>query len=186
MKKFTIESFVDLLNIFDLLGICFVILLALIFQFTLHELPCPLCLLQRLGILAIGFGFLLNIHYYPRPLHYALSCLAALFTASVAVRQILLHIVPGTGSYGLPFLGLHLYTWVFIFSFMIILSTAIILSVPEQYNKKYLTLPKPPLLRRLSSLVFIIFIILLLANITSTFLECGLKTCNENPVAYQL
>ena len=40
--------------------------------------------------------------------------LAALFGMAVAGRQILLHITPGTGSYGAPLFGLHFYTWSFL------------------------------------------------------------------------
>lgn len=186
MKKINIDSLIDFLNIFDLLGICVVIFLAFIFQFVLKELPCPLCLLQRLGLLAIGFGFLLNLHYRPSPLHYGLSCLAALYTASVAGRQVLLHIVPGTGGYGLPFLGLHLYTWVFIFSIAISLSTIVILSIPQQYTVKKSTTINTHAFKGLSHLVFIFFVALLVFNCMNTFAECGVNACPDDPIAYRL
>ncbi|WP_410520766.1 disulfide bond formation protein B [Candidatus Tisiphia endosymbiont of Dioctria rufipes] len=38
---------------------------AFIFQFFYYELPCPLCLLQRFGFIAIGLGALLSIIYNP-------------------------------------------------------------------------------------------------------------------------
>jgi hypothetical protein len=34
--------------------------------------------------------------------------------AAMSMRQILLHVVPGTGAYGNAIFGLHLYTWAFI------------------------------------------------------------------------
>ena len=56
-------------------------------------------------------GFLLNLRFGVQPLHYGLSILAALFGVAVAGRQVLLHIVPGSGAYGSALFGLHLYTW---------------------------------------------------------------------------
>ena len=101
------------MNIAGLLVICGVLLGAYYMQFVMGEFPCPLCLLQRLGMLGVGFGAMLNLRYGVRPAHYGVSLISAVFGASVSVRQILLHIVPGTGAYGTPVLGLHLYTWVY-------------------------------------------------------------------------
>lgn len=122
-----------MLSVLDLVGMEIILILASLAQFFLKELPCPLCLLQRLGLLAMGFGFLLNIRYHIHPSHYALSLLAAVFTAFVSARQILLHIVPGSGAYGDPVLGLHFYTWVFIFAFATIIYIAIVMSFSAQY-----------------------------------------------------
>ncbi len=84
---------------------------ALILLPALGELPCPLCLLQRIDFIALGRGLLLNMRFGPSPLHYGLVIAAALFGAAAAGRQVLLHIVPGSGAYGSPLFGLHLYTW---------------------------------------------------------------------------
>lgn len=183
MNNFKLPTIMKFLNAIDLLGISFAILIGFIFQFAFNELPCPLCLLQRLGILAIGFGFLLNIHYETKPMHYALTLLAAIFTGFVSMRQIALHIIPGSGSYGSAFLGLHLYTWVFIFSLACIIYTAIILSIPSQYDCDR-TIENPIWLKRLGHVAFIIFVIALLANIVSTYFECGLQACPDNPINY--
>ena len=95
------------LNALGMLAVCFVLFAAFIYQFLLYELPCPLCLLQRVGFVAVGFGLGLNLLYGPRPRNYAFVLIAAIFGGSVSIRQILLHIVPGTGHYGSPVLGLH-------------------------------------------------------------------------------
>ncbi|MEY8701523.1 disulfide bond formation protein B, partial [Francisella philomiragia] len=77
MKKYFKDDLVKLLSAIELAGITITIISAFYFQFVMGEIPCPLCLMQRLGLLAIGFGFLLNMHYHVRPSHYALSLLAA-------------------------------------------------------------------------------------------------------------
>src|SRR3990167_6896576 len=88
-----------LANFFEVVGVMLVIVLAFLMQFVCNELPCPLCLLQRFGFMAIAFGFLLNFRFGFRPSHYSIILLSSLFTAFVALRQVALHILPGSGSY---------------------------------------------------------------------------------------
>lgn len=88
------------INTLGLLGITTVLLTGFCLQLTLHELPCPLCLLQRAGFTLLMFGFMLNVLEGSRPRHYAIILFAALFGCAVALRQILLHVIPGTPPYG--------------------------------------------------------------------------------------
>ena len=80
-------------------------------QLVLGELPCPLCLLQRVQFAMLAIGPILNIRHGPRPSHYAASLLTAALGAVVAARQILLHILPGDPGYGSALFGHHYYTW---------------------------------------------------------------------------
>jgi disulfide bond formation protein DsbB len=185
-----VDRWVKYLNIFDLIGITSVVATAFFFQFFMNELPCPLCLLQRICLLAIGFGFLLNIHYEVRPIHYALSLLAAVFTAFVALRQITLHIAPGDAGYGSALFGFHMYTWAFMLCVAAIVYISILLSVPRQYhlqrNKEKVSEVKNSKMRKFGHLVFAIYIVIIGTNIISTFIECGFQECPDNPVSYQL
>ena len=171
-------------NIIDVFAIFVILLLATVFQFVLNELPCPLCLLQRIGLFLISIGFFMNLRFGPRPSHYALSIIAALFTAAVSLRQILLHITPGSGSYGQPFLGLHLYSWVFIVAVAYILWIAICLLFNKQFKKTHVRCAT--WLKRIIQVIFFLVLLLCAVNIVTTYLECGFKQCPENPVAYKL
>lgn len=137
-SKSFIQRLIDTINILSLLGITIIVFIAVIIQLFAHELPCPLCLLQRAGLLSIGFGFLLNIHYEIKPSHYACSLLASAITACVSLRQITLHIATSTkcSGYGMTLFGYHMYTWVFFICMMLIVYVAIILSIPQQYHLK--------------------------------------------------
>lgn len=126
--------FAKTFNVMELLGIQLTLILAIVFQIFLHELPCPLCLLQRIGFFGIALGLLLNLRNGLHPSHYSICLLSALFTSFVALRQIALHVVPGTGFYGAPFLGLHLYSWSFILAMLIIIATSFILGINRQYE----------------------------------------------------
>jgi len=93
------------LNAVALYAISAVLLVAFYFQFELGELPCPLCLLQRVAFTALAVGPILTLRHGPRPGHYGLIILAALLGAAIASRQVLLHIMPGDAGYGSALLG---------------------------------------------------------------------------------
>ena len=57
MKKFIENDLIKALSVIELMGITVTIIASFYFQFAMDELPYPLCLLQRLGLLVIGFGF---------------------------------------------------------------------------------------------------------------------------------
>ncbi len=186
MRTTKVTQFIKKLNAIDALGLSCLLIIAFILQLALHELPCPLCLLQRVGILGIAFGFLLNVQFKIHPGHYTLSLLAALLTAVISVRQIFLHLLPGDPGYGLPFLGLHLYTWVFLFCFAVIIYIAIILSIAPQYANLENEAVKGKSFSFLKQLAFVVVFLMAVLNIISTYLECGLKPCPDDPVKYQI
>jgi len=172
-----------LCNLFELLGVVVILLMSFVLQIIYHEIPCPLCLFQRLGFFGIAIGFLLNLRFGFKPSHYAVVILSALFTSFVALRQIALHIVPGTGSYGDSVLGFHLYTWSFIIAMLILASTTLMMSVDRQYKKNVYR--KGNFVGAVHFL-FATTVILLIINVVSVYLECGFKTCPENPTAYHI
>lgn len=172
-----------LLNALGLLAIGAVLALALIDQFWFGELPCPLCILQRMGLIAAGFGIALNVVFGPRPSHYGITIIGALASAGISMRQVLLHIVPGTGSYGPPIMGMHLYTWAFITAILIVLGCAFMLLFDRQFSRVQ------PLSGRLTVLplsVLLLFLMLTVANVFSTVALCGVGACPEDIDHYQM
>jgi len=168
------------LNALGLLAVSAVLLFAFVDQLVYGDLPCPLCILQRAGLVAAGFGLVLNLRFGPRPSHYAIMILGAAVGGAIAARQILLHIVPGTGSYGNPFLGMHFYTWSLVVAALIVVGGAIMLLFERQFSESA---------RRLGGLAlasFVVFTLLVLGNGVSTVLECGGGLCPDNPTDYLL
>ena len=55
------SKIVLLSNLIDLMGVFVVSAAAIIIQLFFHELPCPLCLLQRIGLMAIAYGYVINL-----------------------------------------------------------------------------------------------------------------------------
>lgn len=185
MKPTELLDFTKLINTLTLIGICFILLCAFILQLTLWELPCPLCLLQRIGLLAIAFGFLLNIHYRIRPQHYALSILAAVATGIAATRQVVIGALPPHG-YGYPIFGLHLYTWTALICVATIVYTCILMFIPCQYNQAAPAEARSKPIRWLSHFGFAFFVVILIANSISVYLECGLKECHGDFLTYKV
>jgi disulfide bond formation protein DsbB len=103
----------------EILVLCSVLLGAFGVQFLEGELPCPLCILQRLGMMLAATGAAYMLVKWKdgelSPLDYmtghGMIILGALGGSFVSIRQILLHIMPGDAGYGDPVLGLHLYSW---------------------------------------------------------------------------
>src|ERR1700748_2790436 len=131
-----------LLNALALYAIALVLLTAYSFQFSRGELPCPLCLLQRVALVALAVGPILNIRYGPKPAHYGMSLLAALAGMAVAARQVLLHILPGDPGYGSAFAGMHYYSWALVIFFVAIVLTGLMLLFERQFETA--DLPPPP------------------------------------------
>jgi disulfide bond formation protein DsbB len=168
------------LNVIGLLGVCGVLAVAFGLQFALHELPCPLCLLQRAAFIAGGIGFMLNIRFGSSSAHYGVILVSAVAGAAMSLRQVLLHIVPGTGEYGSALFGLHLYTWGFVGFAATILYVAALLFLEAQAARQ----TAGPRDGVISSAISWLFVILVAANLASTLLECGVGPCDDDPTYY--
>lgn len=177
------------LNAAGLLAISIVLSFAFADQLLFDDLPCPLCLLQRMGLFAAGFGIALNVVMGVRTSHYGIAIIGALCRATVSLRQIALHVVPGTGAYGDAFLGLHFYTWAFLVFGMIVAGVGVMLHFERQFagepEVSDLVLMDRPT-RRAAQAAFLIFGFLAIANGVSTVLECGAGMCPDDPTSYEL
>jgi disulfide bond formation protein DsbB len=108
-----------------------VLLGGFVVQFALSELPCPLCLLQRMCMMlaAMGPAFILmrakhgDVNLADFATGYGLSIVAAMLGATISFRHILLHINDTVVTSSSPVLGLHLFSWA-----LIVFCTAIVWS----------------------------------------------------------
>ena len=88
-------------------------------QLIAGELPCPLCVVQRICLMLCALGPLYILRqandgaltYRAVAIGNGIAIIAALVGAVVSTRQVLLHILPGDQGFGSPLFGLHLYTW---------------------------------------------------------------------------
>jgi len=176
------------LNALVLLGITGILSYAFADQLLFRDLPCPLCLLQRVGFVVAGFGFALNVLQGPRTAYYGIAIFGSLAGAAVSARQMFLHIAPGSGSYGEALLGMHFYTLALIAFIGLIMCATILMMFERQYQ------PAGSMISRrgwqhapgLGKLAVLLFTLIIAANAGSTFLECGTGMCADDPTGYQL
>jgi disulfide bond formation protein DsbB len=174
-----------------LLGMIGMLLGGFWMQFAQGELPCPLCVAQRmaLSLAAIGpawiivqcrFGHRDGASMLVRGM--AVSALGAIGGLVLASRHILLHILPGDTGYGLPVLGLSLYTWVAVACMVILLITSITMLFHDRLE--------PPMVERLKPVSIAslwLFIAVLGVNAVSVFAEAGFNLfLPDDPTGYQL
>lgn len=170
-----------------------VMLSAFFIQFVKGEFPCPLCMLQRYGMILSTLGALFVIMQARRgaltTARYAqglgLGLIGVLAGASVSVRQIELHILPGDPGYGEPFLRLHLYTWAFITFAIVMIYVGVMLALMPR------GIPHAPaegtVARKISTAIIVVFIGVVAANVIAIiFLEGFAPVLPDDPDSYTL
>ncbi len=156
------------LNALELVSILLVLGIAIVMEVFFSQIPCPLCILQRIGFYLTALGFLMNLRFGLRPSHYSMVILGSLFTAVVALRHIAMNIVPGSGSQGPEVFEIHLYSWALVISLLLILVTTILSGFERQYVK-----PKTVKLNYLTNSLFAILTTIISINIVTLFIERG-------------
>lgn len=173
------------INAIAILGICGILLGAYYMQFVKGEFPCPLCLLQRLAMLGVALGAMMNLRFGIHPTHYGISILSAVLGACISARQILLHInTPGSG-YGSAVYGMHLYSWALIVFIVAVVLIGLMLFSENQYED-YDDYKPAKAVGWFATVVFFVVVLITAANVATTYLECGLRQCPENPTSFEI
>lgn len=154
--------------------LCGIISGALFIQFVENEKPCPLCLLQRVGMIGVAIGALFNLHFGIKPAHYGFSLISCLVGGAVALRQISLHVCPNFPKFGVPVFGLSLYTWSFLTFASAILYIAILLFLHSTKDETTSMKGHP-----IAKSAFVYLFLIILINTVATFFQCGIGPCNE-------
>lgn len=165
----SLQKNLNALAIFVIVG---VLLSAYGVQLFWQETPCPLCLLQRIGMIGVASSLLLNLYCGIRTSHYALALFSSIVGGFVALRQISLHVCPGMPAYGLPVLGVSLYTWSFLVFVCCVLAVAILLLM---YDSQQPVEEEP--VNKFGYAAGVALLGITLANVLTTFIQCGMGPC---------
>ena len=157
---------------------------ALVMQYVYGELPCPLCLLQRVAMLGVCFGLMQNFRSGFSDRNLGFSLLFSVFLLIVSIRQTLLDIYPRPGhSYvGGAVLGLHMPVWSILIAMALITAFAIKLCVIGSEDGTRPPKPSSPF-GRLAMVLSIYVIAIALANFGSVVVQCGLGECHTTGYA---
>ncbi|MDQ8727766.1 disulfide bond formation protein B [Bradyrhizobium sp. LHD-71] len=169
----------DLALLAMMLVLAAILTAAMTLQYAYGELPCPLCLLQRVAMFGVCFGIMLHFRRGYSVRNTGVSLLFALFLLIVSVRQTLLDIYPRPGhSYiGSTVLGLHMPVWSILIALAILLAFAIKLIVLG--GGEHLRDARPlPVFHALAGLLSLYVIALCAINFVSVILQCGLGECH--------
>jgi disulfide bond formation protein DsbB len=160
---------------------------ALVLQYGFGELPCPLCLLERLAMFGVCFGIIQNFRNGFSYQNTGVSLLFATLLLVIAARQTLLDIYPRPGHeyIGSAVLGIHMPVWSVIIALCILTAYALKLTVLG--DSKQLTESKGselPVIGGIANILGLYVVALCLVNTVSVLLQCGLNECHT--FGYQL
>jgi disulfide bond formation protein DsbB len=184
-KPMTTQRLLALLNYVYLLLVMFVIAgiltAAMTLQYANGELPCPLCLLERVAMFGVCFGIMLNFRHGFSYQNTGFSLLFAIVLLVVAVRQSLLDIYPRPGHeyIGSAIFGIHMPVWSIIIALCLLTAYAIKLAIlgGDEYLREA-ELAEFPAIRKLASALNVYIILICVVNLVSVILQCGLGECH--------
>lgn len=164
-----------------MIAIAVILSSAMYLQFFYHEIPCPLCLLQRYIYFGIAFCMMLNFRNGYTLRDSGLALLFTVFLLIVSVRQSLLDIFvrPGHQWVGSAIFGIHMPLWSFLISLIIFFAYSLKFCIIKEGD--FLALAKIenyPWLRKAAYGVSWFLIFLLLANLVAIFIQCGFQACH--------
>ncbi|MBK0021348.1 disulfide bond formation protein B [Brucella pseudogrignonensis] len=178
------QTFATLLSIY-LLGmmavIAAILTAAMVLQYANGEIPCPLCLLQRVAMFGVCFGIILQFRYGFSYRNTGMSMIFSLFLLIVSVRQTLLDIYPRPGHeyIGTSVFGLHMPVWSILIAVALLIAFAFQLIVwggSTQLQHKSLT--HQSLLRVLATALSLYVIAIGVINFVSVGVQCGVDECH--------
>jgi len=154
---------------------------AMALQYAKGELPCPLCLLERVAMFGVCFGIMLNFRRGFSYQNTGFSLLFAIVLLIVAVRQSLLNIYPRPGHeyIGSAIFGLHMPVWSIIIALCLLTAYAIKLAIlgGDEYLRAA-QLSEFPAIKKAADFLSFYVIALCVINLVSVVLQCGLGECH--------
>lgn len=154
---------------------------AMTLQYAWGEIPCPLCLLQRVAMFGVCFGIILQFRHGFSYRNTGLSMVFSLFLLIVSVRQTLLDIYPRPGHeyIGSAVFGMHMPVWSVLIAVALLTAFAIQLIVwgnQVQWCEKPIS--RLPLLRVLATILSLYVIAIGVVNFVSVGVQCGVGECH--------
>jgi disulfide bond formation protein DsbB len=179
------ERLIALFNYIYLLAMMAVIAailsMAMILQYANGELPCPLCLLERLAMFGVCFGIIMNFRNGFSYRNTGISLLFSILLLVFSVRQTLLDIYPRPGHayIGSAVFGLHMPVWSIVIALCLLSAYAIKLAlIGDDEHLRETPVSAFPLVAKAATVLSIFVIALCAINVVSVVIQCGLSECH--------
>jgi hypothetical protein len=153
---------------------------AMVMQYVFGDIPCPLCLLQRVSMFGCCFGLLHQLRTNDSERGGGIALLFALLLLVIAVRQTLLDLFPRPGHayVGSAVFGVHMEVWSVVIGVSLLMALALRLTLfgaPRVLHQA----ERPPLVRAVRLME--LYVVLICAiNVASVLLQCGLGECHTS------
>jgi disulfide bond formation protein DsbB len=150
---------------------------AMVMQYASGEIPCPLCLLQRVAMFGCCFGLIVQLRSDNSERGTGIALIFAVLLLVISVRQTLLDLFPRPGHeyIGSAVLGIHLPVWSVIIAVALLLGFAIRLALSGGARR---TVAECDTLRPVAHLLGIYVIAICAINFLSVIAQCGLDQCH--------
>jgi disulfide bond formation protein DsbB len=163
-----------------LLALAAAISAAMVMQYAFGELPCPLCLLQRVAMFGVCFGIIQQVRDGTSVRSTGLSLIFTILLLVISVRQTLLDLFPRPGHEytGGAIFGIHMPVWSVIIAMALLLGFAAKLAL---FGGPH-TVPKTEgkLISRFAHGLCIYVIVICAINFISVVVQCGLGVCHTS------
>ncbi len=148
---------------------------AMVMQYASNEIPCPLCLLQRVAMFGCCFGLIAQLRSTQSERGTGIALIFAVLLLVISVRQTLLDLFPRPGHdyVGSAVFGIHLPVWSVIVAVALLLGFAIRLTLFGGERDAERSAPGA-IVRILALYVIAICAI----NFLSVIAQCGLDQCH--------
>jgi len=163
-----------------LLVVAGILTAAMVMQYAFGELPCPLCLLQRVALFGVCFAVILGLREDDTARTTGLGLVFSIFLLIVSVRQTLLDIYPRPGHeyIGTAVLGLHMPVWSVLIALALLAGYTLKLIAFGDTQRPHIS--SYPVLQRLTAVAAVYVIVLCAINLGSVVLQCGLDQCHTD------
>jgi disulfide bond formation protein DsbB len=166
-----------------LLALAGVLTAAMAFQYIAGEIPCPLCLLQRVAMFGCCFGLIQQLRDGETQRGAGIALIFSVLLLAISVRQTLLDIVPRPGHayIGSAVFGLHMAVWSVLIAVALLIGSAGRLTLFG--GPKAAPEPEGSTLGRLTHVLGIYVVVICAINVLSVLAQCGLSQCHTSDYA---
>jgi len=170
------------INFLALFAVSVILLFVLYWQLVRGELPGSLAMLQRIALIGIGLGFLLNVRFGSSESHFGVVIVSAAAGLAVAARQLLAYAAASGVALGPAMFEWHFYTWALVGFFAAVALGGLLLFVEGQFVEG-LRDTRPSGAAQAAGWLFVL---VALAHAVSALLQCGFEACLGDPTGYEL
>ncbi len=176
-----VETLTTLFYLSMLYVIAAILTAAMAYQYLHTEIPCPLCLLQRVALFGVCFGIIQNFRGGYSDRNTGWSILFTLLLLFISVRQTLINIYPRPGHayVGSAVFGIHMPVWCVLIATALLVAFGLKLTVLGG-DQKFEGRKPAGALAKLATAGVIYVAALCLINFASVVLQCGLDSCRTS------